>query len=240
MLPAWRPTAQHSHSTPLPPCSCPRPRRRGTWATRGTAAVLASTLRTHRAAPRWWQAATAWPFRLFTGLLRRHLGQKMLIACEATVELYMGLAASPQMQARPLRRQPACRAQLCRAPAAPAACLSSSAVPRTNWGPFACPQLPAGAGSRLLPMLPCLPRLVLPLNGTAFLFSASPQQQLPCSGSTSARRRPWKFWRRRRSSWRGRTPSSRAARPSRPPSTARCRWGGWVGAGGMFGWVHGA
>lgn len=63
------------------------------------AALLASTLRTHRAAPRWWQAATAWPFRLFTGLLRRKLGQTMLIACEATVELYMGLAASPQMQA---------------------------------------------------------------------------------------------------------------------------------------------
>lgn len=70
----------------------------GTWPTRAVAGVLGGTLRLHRRAPDWWRKATALPFRLFTGLLRRHLGSKMLIACEVTVELYMGLAASPQMQ----------------------------------------------------------------------------------------------------------------------------------------------
>ncbi|KAL4430847.1 hypothetical protein ABPG75_006103 [Micractinium tetrahymenae] len=70
----------------------------GTWVTHGVAGVLAATLRLHRSMPAWWRRTTALPFRLFTGLLRKHLGSKMLVACEVTVELYMGLAASPQIQ----------------------------------------------------------------------------------------------------------------------------------------------
>lgn len=52
-------------------CSC----RSGTWITHSVANVLGATLRVHRSAPRWWRAATAWPFRLFTGMLRKHLGR---------------------------------------------------------------------------------------------------------------------------------------------------------------------
>ncbi|KAI7841566.1 hypothetical protein COHA_004736 [Chlorella ohadii] len=70
----------------------------GSRATRAVAGLLGGTLRLHRRAPAWWRKVSTLPFRLFTGLLRRHLGSKMLIACEVTVELYMGLAASPQMQ----------------------------------------------------------------------------------------------------------------------------------------------
>ncbi|PSC68844.1 Sodium hydrogen exchanger 7 [Micractinium conductrix] len=71
---------------------------RGSWTTRAVASLLASTLRLHRRAFSWWRRLSSVPFRLFTGILRKHLGSKMLVACEAAVELYMGLAASPQIQ----------------------------------------------------------------------------------------------------------------------------------------------
>ena len=73
---------------------------RGGLFTRLVARTLAATLRSYRASPAWWQAAWRWPFILFTGMLRRHLGKVMLAACEAAVELYIGLLAAPQVQVR--------------------------------------------------------------------------------------------------------------------------------------------
>ena len=65
------------------------------------ARTLASTLRSYRRSPDWWRRAMRLPFRGFTGLLRRYLGARMLLACEVAIEYYLGLAASPQLQARP-------------------------------------------------------------------------------------------------------------------------------------------
>ncbi len=49
--------------------------RSGSRATRAVAGLLGGTLRLHRRAPAWWRKVSTLPFRLFTGLLRRHLGR---------------------------------------------------------------------------------------------------------------------------------------------------------------------
>ena len=59
------------------PCFLPCPHR-GSRITRGVASVLAATLRAHRAAPAWWRRVSSVPFRLFTGVLRKHLGTEGL------------------------------------------------------------------------------------------------------------------------------------------------------------------
>ena len=93
-------SAEHHPGQPLRIWAHIEKEIRGGAFTRLVALTLAATLRRHRASPAWWQAAWRWPFILFSGLLRRHLGKVMLSACEAAVEFYIGLLASQQVQVR--------------------------------------------------------------------------------------------------------------------------------------------
>jgi hypothetical protein len=71
---------------------------RGGWGTHAASRATLLAARAYRALPAWGQRAAAAPFRHFTGLLRRYLGRRMLVACEVAVEYYLSLLWSPQIQ----------------------------------------------------------------------------------------------------------------------------------------------
>lgn len=70
----------------------------GGWTTRAVSRLSLSTTRLYRAMSPFFQRLFSWPFKQFAGLLRRHLGRKMLVACEVAVEYYLALLGSPQVQ----------------------------------------------------------------------------------------------------------------------------------------------
>jgi hypothetical protein len=70
----------------------------GSWTTRLASRLSLWTTRGYRAMHPFFQKTLSWPFKKFAGLLRRFLGQKMLVACEVAVEYYVSLLSSPQIQ----------------------------------------------------------------------------------------------------------------------------------------------
>lgn len=71
---------------------------RGGWATWLASRTSLAAARGYRRLPAPLQRFLSWPFKKFTGLFRRFLGRKMLVACEVAVEYYLSLLWSPQVQ----------------------------------------------------------------------------------------------------------------------------------------------
>ena len=69
----------------------------GGWTTMITSRLSVMTTNGYRSLPKLLKKAFSWPYRKFAGLLRHHLGNHMLVACEVAVEYYLALIGSPQI-----------------------------------------------------------------------------------------------------------------------------------------------